>query len=220
LVLFRMETGDGLPPVGEVSWREHPRVCRIRRLSCPNKLDVVAEIEDFNKRVFDAVISPDGSTIVAAGLGGPDGKHRQVRMYDGTYGKEVRPLPVNRTVGEIGLRLDPTGKILAYQTENGDQVTLVDVPSGKVTGVLPYWLWSLSPGANCWVSGYPPPGVTLARRQDGKRLLAVDIDGGGSCVGPFSADGTRWTWGHADGSVTVCDIPAVQRRLAAIGLGW
>ncbi len=221
LVLFRMETASGLPPFGQVSWREHPRVSRIRHLTLPKQIKLVAKIEEFKKHVFTAAISPDGSYIVAAGLGGPDGKHRTVRIYDGTTGKEVGTLPLDRTKFEPFLRLDATGKILAYAPADRDQATLVDVPSRKVRGVLPNGPWSLGPGANYWVSSGPayPAGLTLVRRQDGKPLFRFGIDSGVN-AGPFSADGTRLAWDHADGSVTVCDIPAVQRQLAAIGLGW
>ncbi|MBI1918642.1 MAG: protein kinase [Planctomycetes bacterium] len=221
LVLFRIETASGLPPVGAVPWREHPRVCRIRHLTRPKQIKRLAEIKEFNKYISGAVISPDGSSIVAAGEGGPDGKRRTVRIYDGTTGKEVGILPVDRTDSEIGLYLDVTGKILAYQPTNGAQATLVDVPSGEVRGVLPYVTRSLGPGAKHWVGSLPShqPGLTLVRRQDGKQLFMVGID---SAVhtGPFSADGTRWALGHTDGSVTVCDLPGVQRHLTEIDLGW
>src|SRR5207237_767448 len=119
LVLFRMETADGLPPFGEVSPRAHPRVCRIRHLAQPKAIKLVAEIKTFNTYVFAAAMSPDGSTIVAAGLGGPDGKQCSLRVFDGSSGKEVSTLPQERTSSELNLCLDATGKVLAYTATNG-----------------------------------------------------------------------------------------------------
>ena len=36
----------------------------------------------------------------------------------------------------------------------------------------------------------------------------------------FNPAGTHLAWGNADGTVTVGDIGEIQRRLAAVGLGW
>jgi len=220
LVLFRMETLDNQPPLGEVPWREHPRVCRLRHLADPIQAEPVATIRDFNRGVTTAAISRNGSYIVAVGRGGPDGQRQTIRIYDGISGKEVGTLPLNKTDAEPYLRLDTIGKILAYTPANGEQTTLVDVPSGRVRGILPGAPLSLGPGGNYWVSRLPGPGHTLLRTQDGRSLVMVAIDAEMSTDGSFSPDGRLWAWGHVDGSVTVCDLPAVQRRLAEVGLGW
>jgi hypothetical protein len=34
----------------------------------------------------------------------------------------------------------------------------------------------------------------------------------------FGRDGNRIIWGNVDGTVTVCDLPAVNQRLAEFGL--
>jgi hypothetical protein len=36
----------------------------------------------------------------------------------------------------------------------------------------------------------------------------------------FTLDGRLVAWGSADGTVSVCDLVEVQRRLAEISLGW
>jgi len=220
LVSFRMETESGLPPFGGIPWPEHRRVCRIRHLTPPKQIKLLPEITEFNKQVFMADIAPDGSYIVAAGTGGPDGQRRTVRIYDGKSGKEVGTLPLNKTDGGPFLRLDTSGKLLAYTPADGDQTTLVDVPSGRLRGNLPSGPLSFGPGGNCWVSGPPGPGHALIRRQDDRSLFMVAAEGEMSVSGPFSPDGKLWAWGHTDGSVTVCDLPAMQRRLAEFGLGW
>jgi hypothetical protein len=131
--------------------------------------------------------------------------------------------PASHTKQPGYLRLDATGQILAYhQLKHDDPATLVEIPSGKVRGLLDHSPASLGLGAEYWVGSLPAhqPGLTLVRRQDDKPLFTFGIDGGVAGSIPFSAEGMRLAWGHTDGSVTVCDRPAVQRRLAEIGLGW
>jgi hypothetical protein len=36
----------------------------------------------------------------------------------------------------------------------------------------------------------------------------------------FSPDGREVAWGNREGSVSVCDLDEVQRRLAEVDLGW
>ena len=62
-------------------------------------------------------------------------------------------------------------------------------------------------------------GSTLFRHRVDKALFTFGID---SPAHPTvsSAAGARFAWGHTDGSVTVCDITQVNRRLTVIGLGW
>jgi hypothetical protein len=36
----------------------------------------------------------------------------------------------------------------------------------------------------------------------------------------FSPDGRQLAWGNGNGSVSVCDLEEIQRRLAEVGLGW
>jgi hypothetical protein len=39
-------------------------------------------------------------------------------------------------------------------------------------------------------------------------------------LGQFSRDGRIVAWGEPDGTVSVCNLVEVQRRLAEFGLGW
>jgi hypothetical protein len=36
----------------------------------------------------------------------------------------------------------------------------------------------------------------------------------------FTPDGQFAAWGNADGTVSICDFPQVNRRLGEAGLGW
>jgi len=64
-------------------------------------------------------------------------------------------------------------------------------------------------GFSLYRAGEPNPLVTL-----GIDMLSVEESA------TFSGDGTRLAWGNQDGTVTVCDLPEIQRRLAALGFGW
>jgi hypothetical protein len=63
-------------------------------------------------------------------------------------------------------------------------------------------------------------GLTLHRRGEQRPLVTLapyDLLSGGQL---FNVAGTHIAWGNADGTVTVCDIQEIRRRLAAVGLGW
>ena len=50
--------------------------------------------------------------------------------------------------------------------------------------------------------------------------IVRDVNVSGSDAMKFSQDGNHIVWGNQDGTVTVCDLNEVQRRLAGVGLGW
>ena len=64
-------------------------------------------------------------------------------------------------------------------------------------------------------------GLWLFRRDDAQSLalLGLGLDSPVTRA-TFSRDGTLVAWGDADGTVSVCNIPTVQRRLAELGMGW
>src|SRR5207249_3577392 len=83
LLLFRVETdGANVLPFGPRG-RGHPRLCRLRDLLRDDPLRSLVERPDFNARVLDAIVSPDGSYFVVEGLGGADGKDLMIRAFDG-----------------------------------------------------------------------------------------------------------------------------------------
>ena len=63
--------------------------------------------------------------------------------------------------------------------------------------------------------------MTLYRQEESKPLVTLGLDLSITTPQPqFSPDGTRIAWGNADGSVCLCDIEEVHRRLSDVGLGW
>jgi eukaryotic-like serine/threonine-protein kinase len=218
LLLFRVETVDGQPPFGNVPWRQHPRVCRIRNLLGPDPARPLAEIHDFNRAVLDAAVTPNGSFFVATGRGGPDGKQRTLRVYDGLTGKEHGSLLLDPEKHH-GFYLDPTGRLLA-DCHDGRTV-LREVPSLRTCGELEGGTLCVGPPAGYRLHGTLNPlyQLVLTRGQDRTPLVAFDLDRL-TAVGRFSLDGTRCAMGLESGDVMVSDFPEVRRRLGQLGLGW
>ncbi len=227
LLSFRTETRSGeRKPHGGTPYQEDPRVFRIRGLLSETPTVPIAEITDFPRLIYSAACAPDGSHVVVDGLGGPSGDQRQLKIFSVT-GDEVCEIPTTRYFPyEDGwLIVDPTGTRLAALTENGSVATLLEFPTGKYVGRLDSQPTCLSPQAALWVyigtPDDPRCGLWLFRRDEAPRLalLGLGLDSQVTRA-TFSRDGTLVAWGDADGTVSVCSIPTVQRRLAELGMGW
>lgn len=94
------------------------------------------------------------------------------------------------------------------------------MPSGKFVDLLTP-PGQLGPGARL-VSHFSGTGYgnALYRRGDKQPLVTLSIDKICTSAGVFSRDGSRPAWGNQDGTVTVCDLEEIQKRLAGLGLGW
>ncbi len=79
---------------------------------------------------------------------------------------------------------------------------------------------ALGPGAGL-VAQYAE-GMLVRRRGEETPLVRLDRDG--HCSSgynfPFDGEGTHLAWGCDDGTVYLCDLQEVRRRLTAMGLGW
>ncbi len=82
-------------------------------------------------------------------------------------------------------------------------------------------------GASRWLFAHAgtadtPEMLVLNERARDFPLLRIirDVKLSGSDAIKFSPDGNHIVWGNQDGTVTVCDLNEVQRRLAGVGLGW
>ncbi len=208
------------------SFREDPRVCRIRDLLSKAPTVPIAEIDIFSHRVFNAVCSADGKYFVAEGLGGPNGDRRMLTIFDAA-GKELCDIPTARTDESSELVFDPTGSCLSAltkKTEDSWQATLFEVPSGELGGFLTPPPHCLAPRATFWARGGTEAdrfaGFWIYRQKDGMSLVTLGHKSPVTSVSQFGASGTLVAWGSADGTVSVCNLAEVQRRLAQIGLDW
>ncbi len=227
LRLLRNETKSGrVPPTSDYHPKDHPRVLRLRRLTVPDRIEVVREINDFNIHVFTAAVTPDGSTFVAEGLGGAAGGSvsRSHKAFDGATGRELWSVPVLSKINSASVGIDPGGRILCHADDNngGKVLTwpLMDVRTGKVLGHIDPEPDILGPSAIRWFSRLTDFGGTLRLMEKGHdrpRLLIPTPENAG---GVFSPDGLHVALARADGTVTLLDLAEIQRRLAEFHMGW
>jgi serine/threonine protein kinase/WD40 repeat protein len=232
LLLFQVETRDGKRlPNSAMAFGKNSPVLRVRDLRAAGPGKPLYEIAEFNQGIDHPRASEDGSTLVLVGYAGIDAAGtRAVKAFDGPTGKEVwssQPEPSSRGQARLVLWLDRSGRHLTIRSFDAKQSTLVELPSGKLLGLSEppadagdYW----SPQLPYWLTGSHPTYQTqLALISWGKKeptiVLGMDVRPCGTSQ-PFNASGTRFAWGNVDGTVHLADFPEIQRRLAAVGLGW
>jgi serine/threonine protein kinase/WD40 repeat protein len=229
LLLFREETEDMRhTPDSTAHAKEHPRACRIRDLLAKDPKEKPIVLRELNWHIFDAACPRDGSYFVVRGLRGAGDKREDLLIvYDGLTGNKRWHHKYEDDSGLWSrLELDPTGKLLAVQMPGEKWMTLVEMPTGTARGSHPA-VGPLGPGAEWWLTTPPEDtshqffGFGLRQRGEAGSLVTLGTDTLiGSDRGRFNVGGTHVAWGNADGTVTLCDIQGVRRRLAAIGLGW
>jgi WD40 repeat protein len=234
LLLFRFETADGkVFPDSDADPSKHPRVCRIRNLLDKEPRKPALEITDFNWHVSYAVSPPDGSYFLVLGRIGQLPEVRwMIKAFDGLTGRElwsiqigeVRPDPAEVPADPA---IDPTGTFARVFVGPKDRFhpLLLEMPSGKLIAQLVDGDWpTLSPHAKYLLRGKDALpgssyGFSLIRREDDASLLTVDTPNrSGHYL--FSKSGAHLAWGNKDGTVTVCDLKELNRRLTPLGFGW
>jgi WD40 repeat protein len=234
LILAQIEPRSGKRLMDE-NWhpRSDPPVLRVRDLSgeTPKQL---CEVTQFDLYIDWPCAPVDGRFFAVIGYGSQGGlPRRQTLVFDGLTGKELWSSPPERE----GLRdwdqrltMDHTGTFLTITRAHRAgseplQIASVEISTGRylsrpMPADCPHTPWS--PDMPYWIHFNMHPGkLSLVRRgeQDAAVVLGIDVQGSGSGQW-FNRAGTRYAWGNGDGTVNVCDIPAVQRRLGEIGLGW
>ena len=137
--------------------------------------------------------------------------------FDTRTGEDIWTGPIETKRG-YGLALDREGMLL---TDEGR--TVIELPSGKFREIPPEgatdgYRWS--PEMPYLIDNRKIQ-LALVPRGQAERVLDLDRDNKGSCIRKqFSPDGSLFVWGNLDGTVNVCDIAEVRRRLTEIGLGW
>jgi WD40 repeat protein len=220
LLSFRYETVDGTVPPYATDRGRHPRVCRLRDLLGTDPHKPLAEHRAFDWRILWTAADPEGRRFYAGGSHGEGGTQRAVKAFAALTGEHLWSLPAR--AGPSRAALEPAGDFLAVDLDNA-QVTVVAAASGKeVASVLDLTI-ALGPGAHTFAVGIDPPhpGLALYRRRGQAHLVTLrSPTRRSSGVSPFSPDGRFLTWGDADGTISVCDVEEVRRRLAEVGLGW
>jgi len=224
LLLLRTETKDAqVFPVQENSWREHPRVCRLRELAEGGRTPLIREITDFSQHVYHGVAAPDGSVFVVEGLGKDpkEGGLTTFSGYDGASGKKLWEMALSDS-RERELEMHPSGRLVAlFGYDLNDSKIVLDPSTGKAVRTGPYDRASFSPPDKYWWRGVQG-GLGLFRRGDDRSLLTLGA-GSQPIEGwrpVFDAPQRRLLCGDRGGSVRVCDIEEVRQRLTDLGLGW
>jgi len=232
LILIRQETKGGVVgPFRAADPKAHPRVCRAYELPEQGDPRKMAEVTDFNWYVEHIAATPNGSHFAIQGTSTATGVAvRLLHLYDGLTGERVGSIPTTMPPNDLAtiMRFDPKGTRLRVRRDLRDpeRVDLFEIPSLKVTGSVTH-VATFNVGGSRWVSSLPQSdGVpeTLVLREQGRDAPLVrivrDVRLSGAEGIKFSPDGNFIVWGNQDGTITVCDLNEVQRRLAGIGLGW
>jgi WD40 repeat protein len=226
LLLGRLETKDRLlSPTSVAHPREHPRVYRVRDLLADPPKRELCELRDISWHAFKSGASPDGRYFVVDGRGGPDGKRRIVRVFDPLTGSTLFETNPDVRFNWKCIELDPTGRVLRIEDEYGRCIGLLEMPSGRWLGTMgARRALALAPDARLLAAvrdmepGEARHGVSLHDKA-GRHLVDLGIDSEVR-VSIFDSERRTFAWGSADGTVFVADLNEVQRRLAAVGMGW
>jgi len=226
LISLRVETPDGSRgPYSNAPPAKYPRVVRIRNLLGPTPTKPVAEITEFSGGVGAATAPPDGSYFVIDGFALPGGQQRKIKIYD-AGGKELGNIvPGWPTLPGAQLTTDPSGRFLGVRLWTENRIPIVRTPSQEVHAMVTGFPEALSPGAEYWANGAQSPGglsgMGLFRTADPTPLVVLGVDVVLSeSQQRFDASGRLLAWGNVNGSVCVCDVREVRRRLAELDLGW
>jgi hypothetical protein len=185
----------------------------------PGKHNPHWETVFFNQGVFLVQATADGRYFVAMGDHGPghEKRERLVKVFESPTGKEVL------SISAEAFHLDATGGFMEFAPTPGlNAYSLFEIPSGKWVGVVDPAASALGPGGRlASIETANRRGFSLYRVGDKTPLVTLGIDSlSAEGYWAFSEDGARLAWGNQDGTVTVCYLAEVQRRLAALGFGW
>jgi hypothetical protein len=200
----------------------------VRDLLRPDALTPLAAIADFNRYPQFLRFTPDGASLLAEGLGGTgDRRVRVFRMYEAVTGRFLWDIPTQLPPDTFGgsFSLDPTGRYLWADLERGSNPTLLDLATRTSLGRQDTPMIALAPKARRWLSPMHRPGgagdaYVLFERGRSDELIAFPLEGDEGGFPIFTPDGCSVCWSGPGGSVRVLNLPEIQRRLAALGLGW
>jgi len=226
LMLVRIETEDGKRlPLSDAPPKTHPRVARLRNLLGREPLRPIAEIRDYNWSVHQAEATPDRMAFVLSGLSGTTGHLvRSTRAYASADGRELWTIPsdVPPSDWDIRFQFDPTGQVLSLNNDHRYDSQLLAMPGRTPLGVKVSNDHTLGPGARRWLEwvGLSTTEGRWHLKERGRKEPLLELDLREDGPARFDRDGRLAVFGQTDGSVTVCDLVEVQKRLAEVGLGW
>ena len=217
LALFRVEDENG------VNFAVEPRpqyrlVGRIRTLREKGRVDEVTTITTFNKGVFCAATPHDGKYFVVSGKNGSNGAIKYlVKLYDSSSGLEIATIETGAKLSD-NLRLSADGAWLANHIDGTATNGLFAMPSARPLPRRLVNALALGPDLKYWAEARPGGrGCWIVDTESERKFFSLDIDVAGGMHWPqFSPDGKSFAWGNLDGTVSLCDLNEVLRRLAGL----
>jgi hypothetical protein len=224
LLLFRSEKDDRVDKDGR-----HPRLCRLRELRRVGPRRELLALDRFSVRALCAAASSDGRWFAVEGIGSNrGGKFQELCVIDGWNARVCWSQPVTPVTTAAYLAIDPGNETLMlfrHLQEEGPRAELLDLATGQRKRTWPGVFWAVGPAGERLLGQGPHrtgrhPGFTLVRGGDGAELAVLGIDTSPARQPSFDATGQYAVWGHSDGTVRLCDLEEVRRRLSELGLGW
>ena len=177
-------------------------------------MKLIHEITDLDRHIENIVVPTDGSYFVVDGRSGTrPGVNHTVKAFDSRSGRTLWSHSSSSLGGSPIQLADPGGKLLFFLPRNEHFANLLEMPSGKL---LDTWNWPASVNRDARLAANFG---SLFRGKETVPLVKLDIN---SHQRSYSTPltGSHVAWGNSDVGVIVCEIAEVQRRLAALGLGW
>jgi WD40 repeat protein len=226
LLLIRYETEDmKLAPGAGAHPDQHPRVCRVRDLLASDYRKPLHEIRDFNRHIWAILAPADGSFFVVEGrTGSAEQPRHTLKVFDSLTGKVIWLQPPDQFPFYLssGWSLDPSGKLFLVGSRTKDSLpaNLLEMPGAKPIDNWEEFSTGLGPDARYFARPVYP-GIGFFKGGSTSPLVRLAIDSPPSSFGtPFNRAGTHVAWGNADGTVVLCDIEEVRRRLGGLKLAW
>lgn len=176
------------------------------------------------RRFLDHGLTADGELYLWNGPRIPPGRHR-VEVRRVATGELLLSLPrPAASAGEMVVLLAPSGRYLWHSTGGNDHyltdlqtrvTTRADCFPGAVTARNE---WTALTKKH-WLRGHS----ALQLRSGESMRLWLEFTNGDlsdSCGTSFSHDGRHLAWGSKSGTITVADLPALQKAIAAFEVGY
>jgi len=187
----------------------------------------LGSIADFDRAVWETRIARSGTAIAVHGASSEkEGAGGTIRVYSLPDAKARWTRPLGQDQRDGPLCVDPQGKMFAFafgrSPNTRTNLLPIDTLQPKDLPIVPD---SLGPAGH-WITSAiqdPDTGTLLGfgLHRGGETTPVVTIPSARTGHGAtFNTAGTHFAWGTVDGTVIVCDIAAVQTKLAEIRMGW
>lgn len=228
LLVIRIETLGGKAPPHGTERSDHPRVCRVRNLLGPAWQKPLGENKEFRGGILSLLAAGDGRFFLAEGNLGADRSGRVLKAFDSRTAAELWCRSLKRTSTSALIQtLDPTGRLLVFPDEEAEDPfqpsILIATDSWQEVAHHDPGAFYLSPGGE-WRARYADPpfhgwAISHGSEKEPRVVLGIDMRPSSELC-EFNPAGNLFTWGNPDGTVMVCDIPEVGRKLVELDLGW